>query len=82
MNKYPQSMINVPVGRKIDLDYSEPVQQAVREAQAQLGPKGRILLRPSGTEPVIRVMVEGIDYQQVEMLAKDLAGVVEDAAAD
>jgi phosphoglucosamine mutase len=81
MNKYPQSMINVPVGRKIDLDYSEPVQQAVREAQSQLGHKGRILLRPSGTEPVIRVMVEGIDNQQVEMLAKDLAGVVEDAAA-
>jgi phosphoglucosamine mutase len=74
-------MINVPVAYKIDLDQSESVQKALREAQSQLGNRGRILLRPSGTEPVIRVMVEGIDNQQVKMLAKDLAGVVKDAAA-
>jgi phosphoglucosamine mutase len=80
MSKYPQSMINVPVARKIDLDHCDAVQQAVLDAQSQLGNKGRVLLRPSGTEPVIRVMVEGIDEQQVIMVAKDLAGVVEDAA--
>lgn len=82
MSKYPQTMVNVPVARKIDLDRCESVQQAMQEAQNQLGDKGRILLRPSGTEPVIRVMVEGIDHQQVNTLAKDLAGVVENAARE
>ena len=52
------------------------MQSAVHEAEQQLNSQGRVLLRPSGTEPLIRVMVEGIDRQQVEMVAHQLADVV------
>lgn len=78
MTKFPQQMINVRVGRKPDLAACAPVQDAVREAESQLNGRGRVLLRPSGTEPVIRVMVEGYDAAQVRSLADRLAGVVKE----
>jgi phosphoglucosamine mutase len=68
----------VRVGRKPDLAACAPVQDAVREAESQLNGRGRVLLRPSGTEPVIRVMVEGYDAAQVRSLADRLAGVVKE----
>jgi phosphoglucosamine mutase len=55
------------------------VRDAVQAAEAQLGDGGRVLLRPSGTEPLVRVMVEGRDRQQVESLAAELAASVESA---
>jgi phosphoglucosamine mutase len=55
---------------------NESVRSAVRDVEAELGDKGRVLLRPSGTEPLIRVMVEGEDAQQVTNLAGQLAAVV------
>jgi len=76
MRKYPQCMINVPVSKKIDLDKAAAVQEAVRSAEQRLAGRGRVLLRPSGTEPVVRVMVEGEDAQQVHMEAEQLASVV------
>jgi phosphoglucosamine mutase len=76
MRKFPQSMVNVPVECRLDLSQSAPVQRAIREVEDQLGAKGRVLLRPSGTEPVVRVMVEGEDAAEVALLAKDLATVV------
>lgn len=76
MRKYPQRMINVPLARKTDLRRCPSVQEAVEDAQGQLGSKGRVLLRPSGTEPVIRVMVEGQDALQVNALAQQLARMV------
>ena len=76
MTKFPQHMINVQVGREPDLAACAPVQDAVREAESQLNGKGRVLLRSSGTEPVIRVMVEGYDAAQVRWLADHLASVV------
>nr|MDQ2695843.1 phosphoglucosamine mutase [Pseudomonadota bacterium] len=76
MTKFPQYMINVPVERKIDLRDCPSVQEAVRDVESQLGDKGRVLLRASGTEPVVRVMVEGMDAAQVNLLAQDLAAVV------
>jgi len=79
MTKYPQLMINVPLARRIDIDACEPVQSAVREVEARLNGKGRVLLRPSGTEPLIRVMVEGEDHTLVDEQARYLAGVVEQA---
>ena len=79
MSKYPQTMINVPVTRRIDLSENPSIQAALSYAENKLGEKGRILLRPSGTEPVIRVMVEGIDTGTVNVLAQDLATAVGEA---
>ena len=79
MNKYPQRMINVPVTRKVDLDSFPVVQDAVRSAEQRLAGKGRVLLRPSGTEPLVRVMVEGEDAEQVNEEADNLASIVAEA---
>ena len=78
MSKYPQHMINVPVRNHIDLECSL-LQDAVRAAEATLNGKGRVLLRASGTEPLIRVMVEGEDEALVHDQARILVGVVEQA---
>jgi len=77
MTKYPQVLINVSVGGAVDLN-RPPIQEAVRAVESQLGDHGRVLLRPSGTEPVVRVMVEGPDAGQVERHARELAGVLRD----
>ncbi|MEA2093851.1 MAG: phosphoglucosamine mutase [Pseudomonadota bacterium] len=76
MMKYPQHMINVPVSEKVDLDASPAVQKAVERVEQRLAGKGRVLLRPSGTEPVVRVMVEGEDEQTVRAEADHLASAV------
>ncbi len=77
MSKYPQTLINVSVTGRVDLERA-PIQEAVRAAESQLGDYGRVLLRPSGTEPVVRVMVEGADASAVERHARELAAVVRD----
>jgi phosphoglucosamine mutase len=76
MRKYPQRMINVPVRAHIDLGATPAVRAAVTSAEQRLAGRGRVLLRPSGTEPVVRVMVEGEDEQQVIQEADRLASVV------
>ena len=73
MPRYPQLMINVKISGKIDLDAHEGIQAARREVEAGLGDRGRVVLRASGTEPLIRVMVEGEDQQEVERSAQALA---------
>ena len=77
---YPQTMVNVRVETRIDLN-TPALQDAVKAAEAELGDSGRILLRASGTEPLIRVMVEGQDASQVKNIANALAQVVEETAA-
>jgi phosphoglucosamine mutase len=72
-------MINVHVSKRVDLNANEAIQSAVKAAEEKLAGSGRILLRPSGTEPVVRVMVEGEDKKQVKELAQELAAVVESA---
>lgn len=72
MTKLPQCMVNVPCGGHIDIKSAE-VSRAVATVEKTLNGSGRVLLRPSGTEPVIRVMVEGQDAQQVKSLAAELA---------
>ena len=74
-----QVAIYVRVSSKVDLDGSEVIKQAVRQAEDELGDRGRVLLRPSGTEPLVRVMVEGEDGEQVARLTNNLASVVEEA---
>ena len=81
MQRFPQTLVNVPLQSKIDLDSSAIVQEAVREVEAQLSDRGRVLLRPSGTEPLIRVMVEGQDEQLVHTYATQIADAVRSAAA-
>jgi phosphoglucosamine mutase len=76
MKKYPMLLINVRVAEKPDLDNHTEIQAALREAEAELADTGRVLLRPSGTEPLIRVMVEGQKQKQVESVAQKLADVV------
>lgn len=80
MYKYPQTLINVPTRQKINLEESDAVQDAVRQVEQQLGNRGRVLLRPSGTEPLIRVMVEGKDALETATLAEDIASAVRAAA--
>mgnify|MGYP005685663893 CR=1 FL=1 len=76
-SKYPQVLINVPMPEQIDIERSETIHEAVLEAESALAAQGRILLRASGTEPLIRVMVEGADSRQVTKIARQLAAVVE-----
>jgi len=81
MAKFPQKMINVKVADRDKLGGNPTIDGAVAEAEAQLAGKGRVLLRPSGTEPVIRVMVEGQDAVLVGQMAQQLSEVVAAACA-
>ncbi len=79
MTKYPQCLINVKLTRGFDVARSKATQDAVQDAQAQLNGHGRVLLRLSGTEPLLRVMVEGEDANLVKSLAEHLAATVQEA---
>lgn len=79
MTKYPMLLINVRVAKKPDLNNHKEIQAALRECTAELADRGRILLRPSGTEPLIRVMVEGQEIDVVTAIAEKLAEVVKNA---
>jgi len=77
VEKVPQVMINVPVdGQVVNITDSDVINQAVDSVQDQLGNTGRVILRPSGTEPLIRVTLEGTDAGQVNRLAEELANLV------
>ena len=81
MPKYPQTMLNVRTEQRMDPAESPSIMAAVDEVEAELSNSGRVVLRASGTEPVIRVMVEGEDAEHVAALARRLADVVAEAAA-
>ena len=76
MTRLPQVLVNVRGVDRGGVDDCEPLQKAVAEASAELGETGRVLLRPSGTEPVVRVMVEAAEASQAEAVAARLAEVV------
>lgn len=76
---YPQVLINVVTNKKLDLSHAD-IQAAVKTAETTLNGTGRVLLRASGTEPKIRVMVEGQDGKLVQKLAEEIAEVVKKAA--
>ena len=77
---YPQVLINVPINKGFDFRDSIPVQALLVEADTTLRGNGRVLLRNSGTEPVLRVMVEGKDSSVVQQWAKRLAACIEESA--
>ena len=77
---YPQVLINVKTAQKIDLANHAQIQASVHAAEKALAGRGRILLRASGTEPLIRVMVEGENQLQVQTLAQNIADVVTQAS--
>jgi phosphoglucosamine mutase len=76
MTKYPQVLINVPDVDKIQVTSSPALTAAVLAAEAELGDAGRVLVRPSGTEPAVRVMVEAEDARQADRLARRLADAI------
>ncbi|MBL8451773.1 MAG: phosphoglucosamine mutase, partial [Zoogloea sp.] len=78
---YPQKLVNVQIKPGFNWAANEAIKAAVAAAEAELADTGRILLRPSGTEPLLRVMVEGRDGDQVSRLAHTLAEIVKAAAA-
>ena len=76
MRRFPQVLVNVPVRERRDLDGVTPVQDAIDGVRARLGARGRVLVRYSGTEPLIRVMVEGEQRTQVEAFVEEIADAV------
>jgi phosphoglucosamine mutase len=79
MSKLPQVMINVKMPKRVDLRSVGAVQEAVKKTESQLGDSGRVLLRASGTEPLVRVMIEGEDKLFIEKLCQALAEEVRNA---
>ena len=77
MTRFPQTLINVQVNDKHALEGNAAVEAAVEAAEAELGENGRVLIRPSGTEPVVRVMVEAASVADAERHARAIADVVE-----
>ena len=76
MSKYPQTLRNVQLAKRIDLESDIALQSAIAAAEADLGTDGRVLLRVSGTEPIVRIMVEGASHVEVEEHADRLAEIV------
>ncbi len=76
MTRFPQALINVRVNDKHALEGNEVIAASVSAVEAELGDNGRVLIRPSGTEPVIRVMVEAADQETAERHAEAIADVV------
>ena len=81
MRKYPQILLNVKVDSRFDPNDVPLIQQAVARIEQQLGGECRVVLRASGTEPVIRVMVEGREEAETRAAASELADIVKRAAA-
>jgi len=82
MQIFPQTMINVRMSKRFDLKASAPVQNALKQVENELASNGRVVLRSSGTEPVVRVMLEGRDLQQIQRLGQQLADTVKRAAEE
>ena len=76
MTTYPQLLVNVKVATKDGWEENEAIKAAIQKGEEELGSDGRILVRPSGTEPLIRVMAEGPDQAQLDTICNAIADVV------
>jgi len=74
LSHYPQVLVNVRVREKVNFEQLSTVQEAVAEVKELLSNNGRLLLRYSGTEPLARVMIEGVDQHEIEKYAEEIAG--------
>lgn len=76
---YPQTLVNAKVNNKKKFTYNENprVREAIEQTENEMKGQGRVLIRPSGTEPLIRVMIEGSDTERIALLANDLAQLIE-----
>ena len=79
---YPQKTVNIKVSNNFDLASRSEITEAINDAEVKLGKRGRVVLRPSGTEPLVRVMVEGEDEAGVTTLANSLADFVQKIAGN
>ena len=78
MKKYPQSLINVKVTDKYRVEENIHVQEVMTKVETEMNGEGRILVRPSGTEPLVRVMVEAATNEDAQRFAQEIADVVQD----
>jgi phosphoglucosamine mutase len=78
MTSLPQVLVNVRVRKKTDLKEIAPIKEIIARVEAELGDKGRVLVRYSGTEPLVRVMIEGEDQGRIDVLAEQVAGAVQE----
>jgi phosphoglucosamine mutase len=79
LRKYPQAQRNLKVREKTPLDQLPQVQQLIQETERDLDGAGRVLLRYSGTEPKIRLLIEGRDGDRINLQADRIAGVIQEA---
>jgi phosphoglucosamine mutase len=80
MRVYPQVLLNVRVADKRRVEEDPGVRGAIEEAERQLKGAGRVLVRPSGTEPLVRIMVEGPDEAKIHQIAQAVAAQVQAVA--
>jgi len=78
MRKFPQVLVNVRVADKERIKDNARIAEAIRQVEAELGRHGRVLVRPSGTEPLVRVMAEGPDREQLDRFVEQIARVIEE----
>ena len=78
MTSYPQLLINVRVKSKEGWEENSKIMAAIAAGEKQLGDRGRVLIRPSGTEPLIRVMAEGPDQAELDQVCNDIADVIKE----
>ena len=80
MTSYPQVLVNAKVNNKKKHAYTdhEGIQEKIRELESKFKDEGRVVIRPSGTEPLVRVMIEGKDQDQLQAEAESLARYIEE----
>ena len=78
MPVFPQVLVNVPVKNKLELSSVPEVQTILKRVEKDLGQRGRVLLRYSGTEPLCRVMVEGEQQEEIDAHAQEIADVIKE----
>ena len=80
VQKYPQVLINAKVDsdKKYDYEKNSEIKSAIEKVEKEFSGNGRVLIRPSGTEPLVRVMIEGKDIKVIEKRAREIADLIEE----